>query len=261
MYNESRHTIIDNQLGIGPVKLEKSNPLHIQIANILREEIRKGKIKPGHKLLPEDSLAKDFDVSRATIRAALKILENEQYLISKHGSGTFVSENVVFISNAINQLRSTSEMAKASGLDIRNETISLAIKQPDEKVRDCLGVTTAEHVVELHRMGFLKGEPILYSIDTFPLHIAPEMSEESGFKGSLLAYLEDTCDIQVKCANATISAVGNIPWPVSDFNKEVPALYFEQIHYDQRTTPVLFSIDYYRCDYFKFHIFRKREMR
>jgi len=121
------------------LKIKKVNPLHIQIANMLKSEIQKGKIKPGQKLLPEDALAKDFDVSRATIRAALKILEHEQYLISKHGSGTFVSENVGFISNAINQLRSTSEMAKASGLEIQNKTIKIAIELIDEKIQNYFG--------------------------------------------------------------------------------------------------------------------------
>lgn len=228
---------------------------------MLKLEIQKGRIKPGQKLLPEDSLAKDFDVSRATIRAALKILEHEHYLISKHGSGTFVSENVFFISNAINQLRSTSEMAKASGLNIQNRTISLILELADEKIQEYFSINEAEQIVKLERIGYIEGEPILYSIDQFPLRLAPEMANKSDFDGSLLAYMEEKCNIRVKCANATVTAVEVIPWPIKKFKRTVPALHFEQIHYDQREKPVLYSVDYYRSDYFKFHIFRKREIK
>jgi GntR family transcriptional regulator len=228
---------------------------------MIKSEIQKGKIKPGQKLLPEDSLAKDFDVSRATIRAALKILEHEHYLISKHGSGTFVSENVIFIDNAINQLRSTSEMAIASHLEIQNKTINLTQETADELTQEILNLDEAEQIVKLERIGYVEKEPILYSIDIFPLRLAPEMASKSSFQGSLLAYLEDKCNILIKCANATVSAVEKIPWSVKNINRTVPALFFEQIHYDQREKPVLYSIDYYRSNYFKFHIFRKREIR
>jgi len=115
--------------------------------------------------------------------------------------------------------------------------------------------------VKLERIGFFKGEPILYSIDIFPLRLAPEMASKNIFQGSLLAYLEEKRNIRVKCANATVTAVGEIPWPMEEFETKVPALHFEQIHYDQRDNPVLYSVDYYRSNYFKFHIFRKREIR
>lgn len=243
------------------MKLEKVDPLHIQIANLLRSEIQNGKLVPGEKLKPEESLAKDFDVSRATIRAALKILENEHYLISKHGSGTFISENVVFISNAINQLRSTTEMARASGLDIKNKMISLDIERANKRVQTSLGLNKNENIVKLERIGFIKKEPIIYSIDIFPLHIAPEIANQDNFEGSLLAYLEEKCNVQIKCANATVSAVGSIEWPIEGFKNSLPALLFEQVHYDQNEKPVLYSIDYYRSDHFKFHIFRKRDVR
>lgn len=228
---------------------------------MIKSEIQDGKFKPGQRLLPEDSMAKDFHVSRATIRAALKILENEHYLISKHGSGTFVSENAIFINNAINQLRSTSEMAKASNLEIMNKTISLSIAYSDEVMRDTFNLNETEQIVKLERIGYVEKEPILYSIDIFPLRIAPEMASITSFKGSLLAYMEDKCNIRIKCANATVSAVESIPWPVKTVKRTIPALYFEQMHYDQQDKPVLYSIDYYRSNYFKFHIFRRRDIK
>lgn len=50
------------------------------------------KFKPGEKLPTENSLAKSFNVSRPMIREAIKALEAQGVLITKHGSGTFVTD-------------------------------------------------------------------------------------------------------------------------------------------------------------------------
>ncbi len=57
----------------------------------LRKQIRAGKYPHGQKLPDERALAKQFKVSRGTIRQALDILEQERLIIRQQGRGTFVS--------------------------------------------------------------------------------------------------------------------------------------------------------------------------
>jgi len=52
------------------------------------------RFQPGAKILNEDKFAKELFVSRSTYREAVKILTERGILIVKHGSGTFVSEQV-----------------------------------------------------------------------------------------------------------------------------------------------------------------------
>jgi DNA-binding GntR family transcriptional regulator len=61
------------------------------IANHLKQDIYNQKIKFGERLIEAD-LAERFDVSRSTIRESLKILEQEELVMSKSRKGTFVSE-------------------------------------------------------------------------------------------------------------------------------------------------------------------------
>ena len=60
-------------------------------AHVLREKIRKGQLAVGQRLPPERDLAREFGVSRGTLRQALKILEKERLIVSQQGRGTFVS--------------------------------------------------------------------------------------------------------------------------------------------------------------------------
>jgi len=240
------------------LKLLKASALHRQIANILKKQIQREEFKPGDRLMSEESLARYFEVSRATIREALKILEQENYVIAKHGSGTFISENAVFVSNTINQLRSTTEMADTAGLQLTSKTIALEVEFADKVIQKYLGLTDHGYVVRMERIRLFQNEPVIYSRDIFPRDIVPDMSSLNQFEGSLFIFLEKNCNVQIKSSEATVSAVAKIEWPVEISTKDIPALLFEQLHYDQSGNPVLYSVDYYRSDQFKFHVFRKR---
>ena len=56
------------------------------------ELLRTGSLKPGEKLPPENELARAFQVSRPTLREALKALNVLGLLVSRTGDGTYVGE-------------------------------------------------------------------------------------------------------------------------------------------------------------------------
>ena len=55
-----------------------NKPMYRQIAEALREKINEGELKPGDALPTESSLQEAFNVSRVTVRQALKLLTEEQ---------------------------------------------------------------------------------------------------------------------------------------------------------------------------------------
>lgn len=61
------------------------------VANQLRNKIWGGEIQFGERLLIT-GLSEEFDVSRSTVRDALKILEYEELVISKPRKGAYVAE-------------------------------------------------------------------------------------------------------------------------------------------------------------------------
>lgn len=67
---------------------------YVRIAGILRERILSGEYSPGQQLQTEMQLCRELDVSRITIRQALKILEDETLISRRRGSGTYVRPNL-----------------------------------------------------------------------------------------------------------------------------------------------------------------------
>ena len=56
-------------------------------SNVLIERLKNGRYPVGGRMPTEDELARQFDVSRVTIRRALDILVQDGFLERKQGSG------------------------------------------------------------------------------------------------------------------------------------------------------------------------------
>ncbi|MDD5030966.1 MAG: winged helix-turn-helix domain-containing protein, partial [Rhodoferax sp.] len=69
-------------------------PLHRQLYEALRRAMLDGKLVADERLPSSRDLVHDLQLSRNTVVAALNQLAVEGYLVSRVGSGTFVSPSV-----------------------------------------------------------------------------------------------------------------------------------------------------------------------
>ena len=70
---------------------ESGVPIYLQIKYRIKEFIKLGIWRKGFKLPPERELADELRVSRNTVSNAYKELEEEGYIFSHQGKGTFVA--------------------------------------------------------------------------------------------------------------------------------------------------------------------------
>ena len=69
----------------------KKKRIHEEIIDQIREELADGRLKPGDRLPSERELSAKFQVSRASVREAIRALESMDVVTIKTGEGTFVS--------------------------------------------------------------------------------------------------------------------------------------------------------------------------
>lgn len=68
---------------------------HDQIVSLIEKLIKNGKLKAGERIPPERDLAEKFQVSRNTVREALKALAEKAVVVSRRGAGTYVAEGAL----------------------------------------------------------------------------------------------------------------------------------------------------------------------
>ena len=69
----------------------KKKRIHEEIIDQIREELANGRLKPGDRLPSERELSTRFQVSRASVREAIRALESMDVVTIKTGEGTFVA--------------------------------------------------------------------------------------------------------------------------------------------------------------------------
>ena len=79
------------QVGISSLAGLRGERLHEAIVVRLRELIRQGEILHGSRLPPERALAEQFGVGRSSVREAIRSLELQGLVVTRHGSGSFVN--------------------------------------------------------------------------------------------------------------------------------------------------------------------------
>ncbi|WP_424529232.1 GntR family transcriptional regulator [Sphaerisporangium viridialbum] len=67
-------------------------PGYLQIADDLRDQIRRGTLAPGEPLPSTARLAEDYDASLSVVKMAVGILRNEGLVIGQQGKGVYVRE-------------------------------------------------------------------------------------------------------------------------------------------------------------------------
>ena len=74
-----------------PIKVTK---IYEQVIQQIKDMIADGTLKSGDKLPTERELVEKFNVSRASIREALRSLESIGIVESKQGEGNFIGRNI-----------------------------------------------------------------------------------------------------------------------------------------------------------------------
>ncbi|MFT4413623.1 GntR family transcriptional regulator [Fredinandcohnia humi] len=239
------------------IKLD-NRPLYLQVIEQIRLDIENGFYKEKEKLPSEFLLAKQLGVSRATLREALRILEEENVIIRRHGVGTFVNAKPVF-NSGIEQLTSITDMILQAGMKPGTIFLSKSVKAPTDSDIKGFGCLETEEITVIDRVRTANGEPVIYCVDKIQSkHLPTDYSHEE----SLFDLLENKADRKIAYTVTHIEPLGyhETISPILNCDPETALLLLKQMHYDENDEPVLFSLNYFKADTFSFHVVRKRTL-
>ena len=153
-----------------------NKPMYRQIADALREKISAGELKPGDALPTESSLQEAFNVSRVTVRQALKLLTEEQIVESIQGSGTYVKEER--FNYDIYQLTGFYEKLADRNVDTHSEVSIFEVLKADAKLAEKLNLSHDDKVWHVKRVRFIKQKPVNLEETWMPLALFPDLTWE-----------------------------------------------------------------------------------
>ncbi len=232
--------------------------LYVQVIERLKADIESGIFKENEKFPSEFELARMLGVSRATLREALRVLEEDKIIIRKHGVGTFVNPKPLF-SSGIEQLSSVSSMIRDAGMVPGTIFMEVHEDCPNDEMIAKFDCTANDSLVTIKRVRTADGEPVVYCIDHVLSKNLPSGADVL-LNESIFDSIEKTGDIRIVQAVANIEPVGydDEASAILRCGVDVPLLVLLQCHYSADGEMVLYSKNYFRADKFSFHVVRKR---
>ncbi|MCD7033721.1 GntR family transcriptional regulator [Metabacillus sp. GX 13764] len=231
--------------------------LYLQVIDKIKEDIQKGVYQEKEKLPSEFELSRRLGVSRATLREALRILEEENVIIRRHGVGTFVN-TVPMLTSGIEQLNSVTAMIEQGNLTPGTIFLSSSVTGPTEEDFNRFQLEEGQEIFQVERIRTANSEPVVYCLDKIPRDILPAsfLTEQE----SLFRLLQDEAEKYITYAIAQIEPIGYHEKisPLLECSPETALLLLKQMHFDKTDKPVLYSLNYFRADKFSFQVLRKR---
>lgn len=230
--------------------------MHDALIDLLRSE----EYTAGSSIPSEHELAERFNVSRATVREALKGLVQEGMLDCRHGKGYFVMSREAVIHKPITQLQSVTELMADMGYTVENRVLRVREELPSPQVRRELQLGDGQTIIQLERVRCSREEPLIYSIDMFPRAFIRGLWQEQDWSGSLFDLFDSRWQVLIVSSRARIRATMLPASLCAEIG--VPAqtawLCMEQLNVTRDGQPVLFSQDYHRGENFSFNVTRRR---
>jgi len=177
------------------IAFSEAQPRYLAVARELAAEIARGKVAPGERLPGERELCRHFDVSRVTIRHALRELKDRGLIEPESARGWFVTSTALGEPNA---LMSFSEMALSRGLRPGARILAAMVRPATMDEAEALSIAPGSAVFDLERLRLLDGVPVAIEHSRLPLAVAPAMPKADLATGSLYELLRQAGAVPVR---------------------------------------------------------------
>lgn len=226
-------------------------PLYSQVRVWILEQINKGVWKPEDLLPSERELAEQFQISRMTVRQAITLLVNENVLLRKQGSGTYVAEKKIGRGNS---LFGFSEEMKTRGMNPGAIVCEQKIlDSPPYYVLDVLG--DGSKVFSLTRLRLADEKPMAIETSMLSMKHFPEIDQIDFNNQSLYKILSTKYLIDIDHADQTIEV--GMPTPqeaeLLQINYTIPVFRTRNISFDDKNQAFEFAESVYRGDRYQIH--------
>lgn len=243
---------------MGGVFLTKSKYYDIYLQ--LKQKIMEGVYEETELLPSENAMAKEYSVSRETIRKALDYLSQDGLIQKKQGKGSIVLNPRLF-NFPISGLTSFKELSDSQRMQAETFLISNERIKVDDSLQKQVMWPLDKEVIAIERIREIDGQKVIFDTDYLDPKITGEISNER-LENSLYDYLENDLKLPIAFANKEI-LVENVTekdrtyMDLRDEDNHLvvirSAVYLEDARFFQ------FSESRHRVDRFRFVDFSRRQ--
>lgn len=245
-------------MALATQKLNRQS-VSVQVRDDLRRRIAAGEIASGDQLMSEHECAEAYGVSRASVREAYRLLEQEGLIVVRRGFGRFVLPNAQQqMAGSMTLFSSMTDFLVNAGYVPGTRVLSVVTRLPTTEECEALRLPAYRPVVYLERFRLGDGVPLVYSQSVFDARLLPGGADETDWSGSTIAMfaarghrvLSSVMDVQAVNLPAEVAAEHAL-------SPCAPWLLLVGISFDAKGNPFLLSRDWVRGDIRTLHVVQR----
>ncbi len=229
------------------------------VADALKRTILEGNYPQGSQIPTEHELVSQLEVSRTTVREAMRMLEEDGLIVRKRGLGTFVSERAII--KDLTQNTGITEMIEQSGRTSGSEDVRVEQAKASKKTAAALSIEKGDPVFLVERVRSANDTPVVWTFDFIPINILGEkgLKNFDSKKDSLYRFFKNELGISIVRGTANLYPIEATKEIIEKLNVAVgtPILEITQTDFDNNDRAVLHSIEYHIPDSIRFFVYRK----
>ncbi len=227
-------------------------PLHAQVAQRLRDDIRDRGLQAGSALPSEAQLGERFGVARSVVRQALASLVTEGVIVRQTGRAPIVAPTREHHRLVQRSTGMFDQFAK-SGVRLRTRVLALDVRPPPAAVAAFFG---SNQLLLLERLRFVDDAPLALVHTWLPAHFAPILAKVDLTDASLHGTLQTHAGLRPGKGRNHIKAVAATPVQATqlDVAQGSPLLLLEGLGRDQHDGPMEYFFTWHRGEHLVFDV-------
>jgi DNA-binding GntR family transcriptional regulator len=223
----------------------------------LRAAILSGEFPLGAQLPNEEQLCVRFNVSRVTIREAVRGLIEDGYVVRRQGAGTFVTRRPQ-LRNSLDRNFSYTAYLESSGARAGRQIVSIRTMPADPDTADALALDEGAQVIQLRRVRTADRRPAVYSTDYLPGELADVEADRELLSGSLYRLL--TMRRHAIDHGESVLAPAIADKELARHLAVAPGALLQsikQVDYDADGRPMMLSLEWHVPSVMELHVYRR----
>lgn len=224
------------------------SPKYLEIQNLLLQRIKNGDYQEGQLIPKEVDLAEQLNVSRPTVRHAIRNLVQGGYLERRKKRGTIVTQTKIK-QQFTHVIESYNTEIQNNGLVAKTQVLNFSTEKASEEVAEALTIKPNTEVYKLVRLRSADNKPVVFVVTYLPIAQLPDLQKIDFTHHSLYSELAKAgLEITHVSRKIEVHPATEEEAQLLETDIKAPIFYFHTIGFTKDHRALEYSIASYRGD-------------
>ncbi len=219
-------------------------PKYYQLAEIVRQQIDSGILQPNDQLPTEDVLSQQHQVSRGTVREAIRRLIDEGLIRREQGKGTFVAGQTP--TTPLFSLTSFADDMRRQNRTPSTKLLQAEVIPATATLAEKLAMSQGDPIIYIARLRLADGQPVVYETRYLAKTLCPDLLTEDLENSSIHWLLLHKYQISLVKMTHTVE-VGQLPEDKAHHfqaTSSTPAFFVDRLTFTQKDNVIIPAVWY-----------------